>query len=125
MVTFHRKDRSTWLGAGAACVTIAVGAGWAASRGGLDGDSRASAAIPFALAAPPPAFTGRITDRREAGGYLYVRVDDRWVVTLHKELAPGALVRVSPIGEAASFFSARLQRAFTPLVFAVVKPAAT
>lgn len=70
-------------------------------------------------------FTGRITRRLPAGGYVYLRVHDdhgraHWVATLRATAPEAQRVRVWVLARAARFPSRRLQREFAPLLFAAV-----
>jgi hypothetical protein len=77
-------------------------------------------ALPFALGSAPPAFRGQVQELLPAGGYLYLRVADRWVATIKKPIAVGDQVDVKPIGLADNFNSKTLRRTFSPLVFGIV-----
>ena len=67
-------------------------------------------------------FEGAVTERVAAGGYAYLRVNERWVVGLDHGLTEGNLARVEPIGVAHQFHSARTGRTFDELWFAVARP---
>ncbi len=65
-------------------------------------------------------FDGTVREVREARGYLYLRVDERWVASLAKPLVPGDLVTVQPIGVAHAFTSRHTGHHYDELVFGVV-----
>ncbi|MEM6928427.1 MAG: hypothetical protein AAF602_15945 [Myxococcota bacterium] len=68
-------------------------------------------------------FDGTVAEVRPAGGYLYLRVDERWVVGLAKPVTRGDQVTVSPVGIARAFTSRRTGDHYDELVFGVVSKA--
>jgi hypothetical protein len=78
------------------------------------------AALPFSLEPGGDVFHGTVTESLPAGSYLYLRVDDAWVVSMKKPTAVGDRVRVKPFGVAREFHSKRLGRVFDALQFSVV-----
>lgn len=67
---------------------------------------------------------GTVEQRIDAGGYRYLQVGDRWVVTLagaSEAPSPGVTVSVRTIGRARDFASRRTGRTFVVLDFAVVE----
>jgi hypothetical protein len=115
--------RSKLLYAAIAAAALAVGTGYAVA-----GDQ--AAPHPYAAFARDRSawrrLTGTVEERLRAGPYVYLRVrtktGDAWVVTLHGTAAQAGAVRVTVVGEAASFDSARLGRTFAPLHFGIVRP---
>lgn len=64
-----------------------------------------------------------LTERVDAGSYMYVRTDEpvpRWFAGLSKPVDVGARVRIAPLGVARDFHSARTGRSFEALWFGVV-----
>ena len=78
----------------------------------------------------PPAtaaLRGRVEQRLSAGSYTYLalRTEDgalRWAVTLGGGAPAGARVAVRSMGQSQQFYSARLRRTFSDLVFGIVSP---
>jgi hypothetical protein len=66
-------------------------------------------------------FEGTVHERLDAGPYVYLRIDDRWVTGLDHGLQVGDRARVEPVGLARDFVSVRTQRRFDQLWFAVVR----
>lgn len=66
------------------------------------------------------SFRGSVTEVRQAGGYLYVEVGDRWVVGLERSLSVGDEVVVQPVGTAHDFTSGRTGHHYDELTFGVV-----
>jgi len=92
---------------------------------------QSSPAIPLADMTPPPAgderFEGVVEQRLEAGAYAYLAVRSgdalRWVATMGEGRPPGTRVVVKSMGTRTDFFSRRLDRTFSELVFGVVDDA--
>jgi hypothetical protein len=62
-----------------------------------------------------------VVERVDAGSYVYVRTSEpRWIVGLSKPLVVGGRVRITPVGRAAGFHSARTGRTFDEVWFAVL-----
>jgi hypothetical protein len=92
--------------------------------------------VALACAAPPaisplatlrrtpeePDRRGVVTEVVAAGGYAYLRVEERWYATVAKGIATGEQVRLDPIGVARDFHSRRTGRTFSELWFASVQP---
>ena len=88
-------------------------------------------------AAGPPftrlkSFTTQTATLREvvdAGPYLYARVDfhgeSHWVASLHRDLTVGSELQVTIVGRRETFHSRRLDRAFAPLLFGVLRTGAS
>lgn len=67
-----------------------------------------------------PDVQGTIVELISAGGYQYLRVENRWFATLRHEVSVGQRVHLDPIGVAPEFTSQRTGRHFTDLWFAAV-----
>ena len=88
--------------------------------------------MPLADVTPPAAgqerFEGVVEERLEAGSYAYLAVRDgdavRWVATMGEGRPPGTRIVVKSMGTRTDFFSRRLDRTFSELVFGVVDDAA-
>jgi hypothetical protein len=69
---------------------------------------------------------GRVAERLAAGSYTYLalavpgRAEPRWVVTLGAGEPRGTQVKVRSFGQRSDFYSRRLQRSFSELVFGIV-----
>ncbi|MEN0067443.1 MAG: hypothetical protein AAGA48_35255 [Myxococcota bacterium] len=68
-------------------------------------------------------FEGTVTALRPAGGYVYVAVDETWVVGFDKALALGDSVIVKPFGRSRDFTSKRTGDHYDELVFGIVSKA--
>jgi hypothetical protein len=78
-----------------------------------------------ALASP---IRGRVEQRVAAGGYTYLALKTEaaellWAVTMGRGEPVGTRVSVRSMGHAFDFYSPRLQRTFSHLVFGIVSPA--
>jgi hypothetical protein len=74
-------------------------------------------------------FEGVVVSRLAAGQYVYLRLRDAtgaetWFVSLAATTPAAARVRALAIGRAEHFHSRRLDRDFSPLLFAAVRSAA-
>jgi len=67
-----------------------------------------------------PDVQGTVAEVLPAGGYAYLRVEDRWFATLDRGLTVGDPVTLDPIGRADTFYSRRTGRTFDALWFASV-----
>lgn len=84
-----------------------------------DGNPFSAHALP---ASERSSFDGVVEERIAAGPYVYQRIDGQWVASLAFTTPPGlGLVRVTAIGRAEHFVSARLSRTFDSLVFGIVR----
>lgn len=68
---------------------------------------------------------GRVEQRLDAGGYTYLALrttDDEpvWAVTMGNGAPPGTRVKVRSMGHSENFYSRRLDRTFSLLVFGIV-----
>ena len=68
---------------------------------------------------------GRVEQRLAAGGYTYLALRTRaeeplWAVTMGSGAPPGTRVRVRSMGHSENFYSRRLDRTFSLLVFGIV-----
>ncbi len=100
-----------------------------------ESDSRPGAEDPGLSGPPtgltPPAdgeqtFTGTVAARLKAGGYSYLWIardggEPRWVVTMARDVLEGARVEVSNFGSREDFYSRRLDRRFSDLIFGMVR----
>jgi hypothetical protein len=71
--------------------------------------------------------SGDVETRLHAGHYTYLRLrgpgNPAWIVSLSATTPDASRVRALVIGRAEHFHSRRLQRDFSPLLFAAVRPA--
>ena len=67
-----------------------------------------------------PDVDGTVAEVVPAGGYAYLRVDERWYATFDRGLAVGDTVVLDPIGRAEGFYSRRTGLTFDTLWFASV-----
>ena len=90
----------------------------------------------FAANGPPGAealstpllIRGRVTERLEAGRYVYLRIaeeggPERWIVSIRPKAAQGDLVVARAAAHARDFESRRLRRTFEDLYFGSIEPA--
>lgn len=85
---------------------------------------------PFAAHALPREqrrwLAGSVRERRDAGPYAYLLLEDStgaaaWVVSLAVTTPRSPRVRALLLGRAEHFYSRRLRRVFSPLLFAAVR----
>ena len=102
----------------------------AAGSWSCDAPPRDTPSNPLTTASTPDraeqAFAGVVGRRLRAGGYSYVRVDDRdaqrWVATMGDAPSVDTRVEVQAYAAADDFHSRRLQRDFSRLLFGSVHP---
>jgi len=109
-----------------AAALCAAAAWFAAPVISTPGARRTPAGPLGALSQVTPArdvFEGTVEERWPAGPYTYLglRTQDggalRWAVTMGRAYPVGARVRIRAMGHSRDFYSARLQRSFSELVF--------
>ena len=86
---------------------------------------RAPAGMPFVIEKLTEGFAGRAAEVLQVSGYTYVAVESapgevRWVVSLQKDIEPGAPVSVRAFGKKREFASKQLGRTFEVLWFGIV-----
>lgn len=91
-----------------------------------------AAVSPLASAGPAPdPFSGVVTEVIQVRGYTYTRVDpdgdapEVWVASLASGPKVGTPAEVSPVGRVVDFHSKQLDRTFSELLFATVRPGET
>ena len=103
----------------------------ASARAPAEATERAATTIPLGELRPPAPgeaeLVGVVEERLAAGSYTYlaVRVGEtqHWVATMGPGREPGERVKVRSMGTRTDFFSRRLDRTFSELVFGVVDDA--
>jgi hypothetical protein len=94
-----------------------------AACGSIEATAAHVGASPLASITRTPAepdVRGTVVEVLPAGGYAYLRVEDRWFATLDRGLTVGDPVTLDPIGRADTFYSRRTGRTFDALWFASV-----
>src|SRR3954465_9053320 len=116
----HR--RATYLFA-AAAVLLAAGASWLWVGAQPRAHNPLAQLVRDAIDDQP--IEGLVEQRLAVGSYTYLALRTRseqplWAVTMGSGAPPGARVKVRIMGHSEQFYSRRLDRTFSPLVFGIV-----
>ncbi len=111
-------------------VALVISVVFIAASAASSPDTQTSGSPAFLVAAAsdaPAPFAGTIAEVLDVPGYTYAHVVDdtgqeRWAVTLGKDLTVGTVVDVRPFGALEDFHSKKADRHFDQMIFATLTP---